>query len=396
MVLVLSLVLAQPAAPATRADMAERTLRMERTWRQVQDPARRRAAVDVLSRAVGAFFANQSGQVCQLLDQAEAALRNETVSPSAGWRVRVVPPVVAPGEPFQLVYSWAYGSGDPAPPTPKAGVAPDREGDITLDGPETLGRALTLSVVRDFESRRAALEQGDTLALARALTQIREGQYEWNAPAHAWLVSGERGRKEGWKNHEELPLVQAENTVFRAWIPKETTAKTPVVIALHGAGGSENMFYEGYGAGLARELAQKRGWIFMTPRSSPTAPANCLKWLQEARGLTPERVFIMGHSAGGGATVSSLARLTAPPTGMVLFAPATGAALPPAAQGVPIFLAVGEQEMGALKTVSERLGALLKDRSDSKFLMVPNSEHLMIVADALEASYEWMDQRLAD
>jgi hypothetical protein len=27
---------------------------------------------------------------------------------------------------------------------------------------------------------------------------------------------------------------------------------------------------------------------------------------------------------------------------------------------------------------------------------VSNSEHLMIVADALEASYEWMDQRLAD
>jgi predicted esterase len=396
MVLALSLVLAQPAAPATRADMAERTLRMERTWRQVQDPARRRAAVDVLSRAVGAFFANQTGQVCQLLDQAEAALRNETVSPSAGWRVRVVPPVVAPGEPYQLVYSWAYGSGDPAPPAPKAGVAPDREGDITLDGPETLGRALTLSVVRDFESRRAALEQGDTLALARALTQIREGQYEWNAPAHAWLVSGERGRAEGWKNHEELPLVQAENTVFRAWIPKEATAKTPVVIALHGAGGSENMFYEGYGAGLARELAQKREWIFMTPRSSPTAPTNCLKWLQEARGLAPETVFIMGHSAGGGATVSSLARLTAPPNGIVLFAPATGAALPPAAQGVPTFLAVGEQEMGVLKTVSERLGALLKDRSDSKFMMVPNSEHLMIVADALEVSYEWMDQRLAD
>jgi hypothetical protein len=91
-----------------------------------------------------------------------------------------------------------------------------------------------------------------------------------------------------------------------------------------------------------------------------------------------------------------LARLTAPPNGIVLFAPATGAALAPAAPGVPNFLAVGEQEMGALKTVSERLGALLKDRSDSKFMMVPNSEHLMIVADALEVSYEWMDQRLAD
>ncbi len=396
MVLALTLVLAQTPSGATRADMAERTLRMERTWRQVQEPARRRAAVDILSRAVGAFFANQTGQVCQLLDQAEAALRDEPVSPSAGWRVRVVPAVVAPGEPYQLVYTTAYGAVEPAPPAPKPGVAPDREGDITLDGPETLGRALTLSVVRDFDSRRAALEQGDTLALARALAQMKEGQYEWNAPAHAWLVSGERGRAEGWKKHEELPLVQAENTVFRAWIPKDATAKTPVVIALHGAGGSENMFYEGYGAGLARELAQKRGWIFMTPRSSPVAPTNCLKWLQEARGLAPENVFIMGHSAGGGAAVSSMARLAAPPRGMVLFAPATGATLPPAAQSVPTFLAVGEQEMGALKTVSERLGALLKDRPESKFMMVPNSEHLMIVADALEASYQWMDQRLAD
>lgn len=395
MVLALSLVLAQTPSGATRADMAERTLRMERTWRQVQDPARRGAAVDILSRAVGAFFANQSGHVCQLLDQAEAALRNETVSPSSGWRVRVVPSVVAPGEAYQLIYSRAYGTGDPEPPAPKSAVAPNREGDFTLDGPEILGRALTLSVVRDFEARRSALEQGDTVALARALTQLKEGQYEWNAPAHGWLVSGEKALAEGWRNHEELPLVQAETTVFRAWIPKDANAKTPVVIAMHGAGGSENMFYEGYGAGLARELAQKRGWIFMTPRSSPLAPTNCLKWLQDARGITPESVFVMGHSAGGGATVSAMARLAAPPRGMVLFAPATGANLPPAAQSVPTFLAVGEQEMAALKTVSERLGALLKDRTDSKFMVVPNSEHLMIVADALEASYEWMDQRLA-
>ncbi len=41
-----------------------------------------------------------------------------------------------------------------------------------------------------------------------------------------------------------------------------------VLFAFHGAGGSENMFFETYGAGRLVELAAARGWIVVAPRQS--------------------------------------------------------------------------------------------------------------------------------
>jgi hypothetical protein len=60
----------------------------------------------------------------------------------------------------------------------------------------------------------------------------------------------------------------------------------------HGAGGSENMFFESYGAGVGPKEAQKRGWVFMSPRSVPGAVPACLAWLREERDITPRKVFI--------------------------------------------------------------------------------------------------------
>ena len=42
----------------------------------------------------------------------------------------------------------------------------------------------------------------------------------------------------------------------------------PLVIALHGAGGSENMFFDAYGNGKIVDLCRKRGWLLVAPRLS--------------------------------------------------------------------------------------------------------------------------------
>ncbi len=41
----------------------------------------------------------------------------------------------------------------------------------------------------------------------------------------------------------------------------------PLVIALHGAGGSENLFFDGYGRGLVADLAAARGWLVVAPHN---------------------------------------------------------------------------------------------------------------------------------
>src|SRR5207248_2774587 len=55
----------------------------------------------------------------------------------------------------------------------------------------------------------------------------------------------------------------------RVQVPREAATGTalPLVVAMHGAGGSENMFFDGYGDGLVARLCADRGWLLVTTRT---------------------------------------------------------------------------------------------------------------------------------
>jgi predicted esterase len=83
-------------------------------------------------------------------------------------------------------------------------------------------------------------------------------------------------------------------------------APRPLVVAFHGAGGDENMFMDGYGAGRLKRLAEERGAVLVTPRTGAfTGAAGAqafdalLEALQSDYRLDLRRVFILGHSMGG-------------------------------------------------------------------------------------------------
>ena len=67
-------------------------------------------------------------------------------------------------------------------------------------------------------------------------------------------------------------------------------------------GGSENMFFDAYGAGLAARLCEERGWILAAPRVSPFGlPAEALlEGLHARLPFDRDRVLLMGHSMGAG------------------------------------------------------------------------------------------------
>lgn len=83
----------------------------------------------------------------------------------------------------------------------------------------------------------------------------------------------------------------------------------PLVIALHGAGGDENMFFDGYGAGRIKSLADERRFLVAAPLTYPflARPAFfriLLDWLAEDYCVDRSRIYVLGHSLGAGAAAS--------------------------------------------------------------------------------------------
>ena len=78
----------------------------------------------------------------------------------------------------------------------------------------------------------------------------------------------------------------------------------PIVVALHGAGGDENMFHWGYGAGLLERLAEEKEFILVSPLTTrfSTRPEVFDALLDAVASMTPfadrGRVCLLGHSLG--------------------------------------------------------------------------------------------------
>jgi len=100
----------------------------------------------------------------------------------------------------------------------------------------------------------------------------------------------------------------AKNVPVRIFVPagKGRGTTRPLLIALHGAGGDENMFLDGYGAGLIKTLAAAHGAIVASPRTEPfggqgggEALDALLATMQAAYPIDPGQVYLIGHSMGG-------------------------------------------------------------------------------------------------
>jgi hypothetical protein len=95
-------------------------------------------------------------------------------------------------------------------------------------------------------------------------------------------------------------------------IPADVERPLPVLIAFHGAGGSENMFFETYGAGRLVDLAEERGWLVVSPRQGLFGlrmdVSQIVQVLSEHFEIDREHVFLLGHSMGAGQVVSQCER----------------------------------------------------------------------------------------
>jgi len=281
--------------------------------------------------------------------------------------------------------------------------------------------AFRFEVVEDLAARLAALDEAvgrrsqldDTIAAHTAhlfhgvVEDLAEGRtLETDYPANALLdaaellIAGDDAAIGAWlaapgERWLSVPLERG-SAVVRVFVPEgiEAGARVPVVFGLHGAGGSENLFFEAYGAGLGVDLARERGWIFVAPRvgmfGSPVV--ELADALAAHLPIDRERLFAVGHSMGAMATIKAA---SANPERFAAIAALGGGGAPSEAlAAVPAFVAAGASDFG--KAGADALARQLEDFGAETLVhrTYANTEHLLIVQRALPDVFAFFDGRI--
>jgi predicted esterase len=170
--------------------------------------------------------------------------------------------------------------------------------------------------------------------------------------------------------------------------------KVPLVVALHGAGGSENMFFDAYGAGRIVELCRVRGWLLVAPRVGFLGvPMNAvLGAIGERYPVDRERVFLVGHSLGAAIGQGLVAK--APATYRAFAALGGGSGVDDARSlaAEPVFVGAGERDFGRRGAEALHRSLVAGGSRVATLRIYPHCEHLMVVTDALPDVFAWWDQ----
>ena len=216
-------------------------------------------------------------------------------------------------------------------------------------------------------------------------------------------------------------LLEAANEIipYRTYVPKAYTGSKPfpLIIALHGLGGTEDSFFDNYGAGLP-PLAESHGYILATPLgyrvdgsygwglgTPPADPAirrtqdfseqDVMQVLQRMRQLykiDESRIYLMGHSMGGIGTWKVAPKY---PDIWAAIAPISGNGNPATLEklrGVPEIIVHGDADPTVPVAGSRTMVAKLKELGiDHKYIEVPGGLHSDVVGPNLAAIVEFFD-----
>ncbi len=270
---------------------------------------------------------------------------------------------------------------------------------------EALEQSLIGAVGKIDDTVRATVR--DTVVLLKSMKK-REVQ-ETNHPALARLKMCEDLLGDGRKPGEVIGPIAKETDVWlslakgrasvpvRLRAPAETNAPMPVLFLLHGVGGSENMFFETYGAGRVVAEGLKRGWLVVAPRQGlfglPLDISEMLDVLGQSFDIDRSKVMLMGHSMGAAQVVRQAALHPELPVAAVALG--GGNRVSDATKLKPIvwFVGAGSDDFG-------KGGAMQLQKSldsagvSSTYHEYPNVEHMVIVQAAINDTFQFFDKAL--
>jgi predicted esterase len=189
----------------------------------------------------------------------------------------------------------------------------------------------------------------------------------------------------------------------RLFVPETVAeqAEVPLVVALHGAGGDEHLFMEGYGAGLLRRLAEEHGFVLVTPLTYPAIGNNraMTELVDAVSALYPvdgRRVYAIGHSLGAVATTSWMTTTGHGLAGAALLAGGVNLPATPDGTAVPTFLAAAEGDRIFRPATMMRFADRLRERGTPvHFRLYENEGHISVVAASLPDAVDWLLEQQA-
>ncbi len=315
------------------------------------------------------------------------------------------------------------------------------EGDYQLVSEVRLGEALfqwpqaTITRVDDFESRLVRIEQSlidafgkmddtlfaslsDSVALLRAMQAGTVQEIDYPAARRLRFCEAMLDAQHGAKQNSQqsqlatciatnarendvwLSLaVGRKNVAVRLRAPAETTSPVPVLFLFHGAGGSENMFFETYGAGRVVEEGLQRGWLVVAPRQGlfglsldVKAMLDVLDGLFE---IDRTQVFLLGHSMGAGQVIRQTSLHPQLPLAAVALGGGGRARQPEALRDISWFIGAGEQDFG--RSGAQQLHkSLTAAQVPSIYRDYPDVEHMVIVQAAIDDVFQFLDAQLLE
>jgi pimeloyl-ACP methyl ester carboxylesterase len=208
----------------------------------------------------------------------------------------------------------------------------------------------------------------------------------------------EQGKDPYYRRPGDLWRVFRQGTLLvplHTYAPKSVEKGTPLplVVALHGSSGDENSFFEGYGAGELRDLAEERGFIVAAPEQGAGFGDGkrfdaLLESLSRDFVIDANRVYVIGHSMGASAAAQLATSRKTRVAAVACFAGKGDAA---SADIAPTLVVVGENDplCNALTTgidvETERMkGVPIELRT------APGQGHTLSVARMLPEAIEWL------
>ena len=437
-----------------RYELGRRLKHFEAEWGKVTDPAARKRAVAELEKVHPQFLSLRFAEAARTLDRAAHFLQSEKpMTADEEWPTGLIavpaarlidggekelevtvrhlyPPKGEPparlaidlrvGPAAAVGVKWGRAPATVRVPLPPADDrTPDRTLTLTVTaGERTRRSAVGVSAVAGRVARFLAVKASKAAepdSIEGATARDRYGLFrdlldgtvpETDLPVGRLVAEAEALADHGpvftfdrpgrfWLS---VPLGGKKTAPVRVFVPKglDPTKPVPVVVGLHGAGGSENLFFEGYGAGFAVKECEKRGWVFVATRGGLDflgAPpvAEVLDQLAGRYPLDPKRTFLIGHSMGAAQAV----RLAQQHPGRFAAVAALGGGgrvtAPKAFAELPVFVAAGEKDFGlgmarALNKVLTAGGAKAVTYKE-----YPGVEHLLIVREALPDVFALFD-----
>lgn len=168
----------------------------------------------------------------------------------------------------------------------------------------------------------------------------------------------------------------------------------PLLIALHGAGGSENMFFDAYGRGAIVRLCEERGWLLVAPRSGFGRAAPLPEIIDAVNRLYPvdaKRVFLIGHSMGAAQAVSAAGQAPERFAGVAALAGGGTVRESEGLKAVPFFVGAGSEDFLLSAARSLRLGLQKAGVKKLEYREYPDVEHVLVVQVGLKDVFAFFE-----